>query len=99
MSKQTEDIKVTKFHVVAFVAVVAAFVVANSYAIAHFRLNAQNSIRSTDYPGTWIRPAGDLARAGFFRKRFDLSGQVKHAWIKVAGLLVAPNASLSNWQQ
>jgi len=74
----------TKFTVVAFLLVLVAFIATVGYATAKFRLAQTKPLFKTGSSEAWIRAAGDPGRAGYFRKRFDLTSEVKHAWIKIA---------------
>ena len=66
-----------------FVFAVVAFIVIVGYSIALIRLSETSPLRETAYESEWISAPGPPARAGYFRKRFDLTGEVKHAWIKI----------------
>ena len=48
------------------------------------RTTAHHPFRDTPYNSPWIRAAGQPSHAGYFRKRFDLPGPVRHAWLKIA---------------
>ena len=76
--------KTNRTTITAFLLVLAAFIVTLAYATAKSQLASGNSLQPTELNETWIRAAGQPGRAGYFRKRFDLSGNVKHAWIKIA---------------
>ena len=66
-----------------FVLTVVAFIVVVGYSIALYRFSETQPLRATVYEGDWISAPGTPAHAGYFRKRFDLTGEVKHAWIKI----------------
>ena len=66
-----------------FVLTVVAFIVVVGYSIALYRFSETQPLRATAYEGDWISAPGTPAHAGYFRKRFDLTGEVKHAWIKI----------------
>lgn len=68
----------------ALLLVVAAFVLSLSYVSARYQETANSPLREASYGSDWIRAAGEPSHAGYFRKRFDLPGKVKHAWIKIA---------------
>ncbi|WP_372894407.1 glycosyltransferase family 39 protein [Stieleria sp.] len=65
------------------IAIAVAFVLIVGYALARFHETTRHPLRVTQYPEQWIRAAGPASHAGYFRKRFDLPGHVKHAWIKL----------------
>ncbi len=66
-----------------FLLMMVAFVVTIGYATARYRLQANHPLRPTAYPADWICAPGPASHAGYFRKRFDLTSDVKHAWIKI----------------
>ncbi len=66
-----------------FILAVIAFIVVVGYSVALYRLAQTQPLRETTYEGDWISAPGMPAHAGYFRKRFDLTGEVKHAWIKI----------------
>ena len=66
-----------------FLFAMVAFIVVVGYSVALFRLSATQPLRTTEYESDWICAPGAPAHAGYFRKRFDLTGKVKHAWIKI----------------
>jgi 4-amino-4-deoxy-L-arabinose transferase-like glycosyltransferase len=61
-----------------------AFVIVVGYAVARYRATQGHALRTTQLNQPWIRAAGDLSQAAYFRKSVDLPGPVKHAWIKIA---------------
>ena len=66
-----------------FLLVTVAFIVTVGYATAQYQKSLSHPLRATQYEGDWIRAPGELSHAGYFRKRFDLTGTVKHAWLKI----------------
>jgi 4-amino-4-deoxy-L-arabinose transferase-like glycosyltransferase len=60
------------------------FVMVLGYALARFRATEGHALRTTQLNHPWIRAAGDLSQAAYFRKTFDLPGPVRHAWLKIA---------------
>ncbi len=70
--------------IVGLVCVTIVFVLVSGYALASYLSTVNHPLRETDFPGQWIQTAGEPSHAGFFRKRFDLPGPVRHAWIKIA---------------
>ncbi len=74
-----------KAHVLlSLVLMMAGFVLVVGYAVARYQQTSNHPLRVTKFPKQWIRSPGPLGYAGYFRKRFDLPGAVKHAWIKIA---------------
>ena len=66
-----------------FLFAMVAFIVVVGYSVALFQLSATQPLRTTEYESDWTCAPGTPAHAGYFRKRFDLTGKVKHAWIKI----------------
>ena len=62
----------------------AVFVLIAGYGLANYQAAIDGPLRRTPYPSQWICAAGNHSHAGYLRKRFDLQGNVKHAWIKIA---------------
>ncbi len=60
-----------------------AFVIVTGYAVARYQQTLSHPLRVTSYSSPWICAPGAPSHAGYFRKRFDLPGQVKHAWLKI----------------
>lgn len=69
--------------VFALIVMSVAFILIVGYAIARYQKTSTHPLRVTDYSAPWIRASGDPSHAGYFRKRFDLPGAVKNAWIKI----------------
>lgn len=67
----------------ALLAVLIAFTLVIGYGWARYQQTFSQPLRATDYSAPWIRASGPHSHAGYFRKRFDLPGEVKHAWIKI----------------
>ncbi len=61
-----------------------AFILVTGYALSRYLETLNNPLRITSQPKAWIRAPGDLSHAGYFRKRFDLPCEVRHAWVKIA---------------
>lgn len=60
------------------------FVLLGGYFLAEWRMTKAQPLRDLTLEGKWIRASGDPSHAGYFRKRFRLTSQVKHAWIVIA---------------
>ncbi|TVQ01995.1 MAG: hypothetical protein EA381_04045, partial [Planctomycetaceae bacterium] len=60
------------------------FVIVTGYAVARYRATLGHPLRPTHLNHPWIRAAGDLSQAAYFRKSFNLPGPVRHAWLKIA---------------
>ncbi len=69
--------------ILALSAITIAFIGVVGYASARWQLSQSHSLRRTEYKGEWIRAPGELTHAGYFRKRYDLTGKVRHAWVKI----------------
>ena len=80
---ETQNRNTTGLTVGIFVFAILTFIVVVGYSISLFRLSATQPLRKTAYEGNWICAPGAPSQAGYFRKRFDLTGEVKHAWIKI----------------
>lgn len=65
------------------IAVLFFFVLA-SYALSAWCATSRHPFRPLELQGKWIRAAGTESRAGYFRKRFDVTSEVRHAWIVIA---------------
>lgn len=70
--------------IVLLLVMTGLFIAVVGYAIARWRSTAGHPLRWASYSSPWIRAAGSPAHAGYFRKRFDLTSEVKHAWLKIA---------------
>ncbi|QEG23030.1 ArnT family glycosyltransferase [Mariniblastus fucicola] len=66
-----------------FLLVMMAFMGTTAYAVALYRMSANQPLRNTAYESDWICAPGAPSHAGYFRKRFDLTSEVKHAWVKI----------------
>lgn len=55
-----------------------------AYSLSAWRWTAQHPFRPLPLQGKWIQAAGAPTRAGYFRKRFDVTSEVRHAWIVIA---------------
>ena len=60
------------------------FIIVTAYSLARYQETFQHPLRSTAYSNPWIRAAGSPSQAAYFRKNFEISGNVRHAWIKIA---------------
>ena len=61
-----------------------AFILVTGYALSRYWETLNNPLRITSQPKEWVRASGDPSHAGYFRKRFDLPCEVRHAWVKIA---------------
>ncbi len=55
----------------------------SGYAVCRWHVPYANLIRPLKMKGDWIRAAGPPGYAGYFRRRFDLPGPIKHAWMSI----------------
>ncbi len=53
-------------------------------AFGHWRSSPGPFMRPLAMSGRWITAPGDPGYAGYFRRRIDIAGPVKHAWVIVA---------------
>ena len=60
------------------------FVTGLGYAVNQTELATTSGVRPLELPGEWIAADDTPGYAASFRRRIDLSGSVKHAWIAVA---------------
>ncbi len=66
-------------------AIATSFVLIAGYSLARYRDTERSPLRTTKYPENWIQTESNTAHTAYFRKRFDLTSQVRHAWIKIIG--------------
>src|SRR5208337_4236410 len=54
------------------------------YAVYRCQVRDVHAVRTLATNGEWIRPPGEPAHSGCFRRRLSLPGPVKHAWMAIA---------------
>ena len=72
-----------RHRIVALAAVATAFGVLLGLALGHWRSSPGPYMRPLVMHGRWLKAPGAPGYAGYFRRRIDLPGPVKHAWIAV----------------
>ncbi len=60
------------------------FSLLGAYALTTWRKSAGHPFRDYQLRGEWIVAAGEPTHAGYFRKRIDVTSEVRHAWIAIA---------------
>ncbi len=74
----------------------------SGYAVCRWQVPYANLVRPLEMRGKWIRAAGPPGYAGYFRRRLDLPGPIKHAWMSIAArdaFDVAVNGERSGYHQ
>ena len=66
-----------------FAILTLCFITIAAYAISRWTATWNHPYRPIELQGQWIQAPEDSS-SGYFRKRFDLTGSVRHAWIMVA---------------
>ena len=66
-----------------FVILLLCFVLMLSYILARWSETGNTHLRPVKFQGEWIKAPGESS-TGYFRKRFDLTSRVKHAWMMIS---------------